>query len=117
MFVFGTPEDTARTFVENFERVGLGFPDYPIDEQTEHDLKRTITVISMSVTMAQRAGSSPEVLSVLVEWYDEAFRALVEHSQSFRTFVAGKTFSYPGTRSPSRTAGYRKISKSFASES
>ena len=61
MFVFGSPEDTARTFVENFSQVGLGFPDCPIDEQTEHDLPRSITVSPMAVDMALTAGSSPEV--------------------------------------------------------
>ena len=117
MFVFGSPEDTARTFVENFSQVGLGFPDCPIDEQTEHDLKRSITTATMAVNMALKAGSSPEVLSVLVEWYDEAFRALAESSEAFRGYVAGKTFFYPGKRTPSRTADYRKIAQSFASES
>jgi hypothetical protein len=117
MFVFGSPEDTARTFVENFSEVGLGFPDCPVDEQTEHDLKRSITVTTMAASMALKAGSAPEVLAVLVEWYEEAFKALAESSESFRSYVASKTFSYPGGRSPSRTAEYRKIAKSFASES
>lgn len=117
MFVFGSPEDTARTFVENFSKVGLGFPDCPMDEQTEHDLKRSITVSTMATSMALKAGASPEVIEVLIEWYDEAFRALAESSQAFRDYVASKTFFYPGNRTPSRTATYRKIAESFASES
>ena len=117
MFIFGSPEDAARTFVENFSQVGLGFPDCPIDEQTEHDLKRSMTAIAMATAMALKAGSAPEVLAVLTEWYDEAFKVLAESSETFRRYVASKAFFYPGYRTPSRTADYRKTAKSFASES
>lgn len=117
MFIFGNPEDTARTLVENFEKVGFGFPDYPVDEQTEYDLKRSITVIDMAVNMALKAGTDEEVVEVLLSWYEEAFTALVAASKAFREFVASGKFQYPGIRSSGRTSYYRKIAASVGLES
>lgn len=117
MFVFGSPEDTARTFLDNFETFGFGLPDLPLDEQVEVDLKRSITAIVMAVEMALKAGADGETVEVLLSWYEEVFLALAAASKSFRTYVSSPQFFYPGSRTPSRTHHYRSLAISAVSES
>ncbi|ADF42378.1 hypothetical protein S-CBS2_gp022 [Synechococcus phage S-CBS2] len=88
MFFFGNPEDSARMYWNEVKGVtGPALPEIPLDEQTEQELRVSITYQRMAIKKAWHDGASDEILGVLLEEYDNTFAHLAAVSESFRDDV------------------------------
>ena len=91
MFDFGTPEDSARVWLEQaFSTTGPGVPDIHYTELEQEDLKNLFTYMRIAFFRASRGGASDEVMEVIIEWYDELFLYLLEALEGFRTLVCAR---------------------------
>lgn len=110
MFFFGDPKDTAKLFWENALKTrGPSLPDCPIDEMEEQDLRNAFTYLYMAARNAIREGVSPEVLEVLMEEYDKAFKALAEASDGFKEVVRSNRHVYIGGYAPENIKKYKGL--------
>jgi len=88
MFFFGNPEDSARMYWDGTKGVtGPALPEIPLDEQTEQELRVSITYQRMAIKRAWHDGASEEIVNILLEEYDNTFAHLAAVSESFRDDV------------------------------
>lgn len=93
MFIFGTPEDTAKVFWDGaLACPGPELPDASPDEMSEQQLLDCLAYCRIAVTRAMEAesGQDPEVIAILLKQFDEVFEIVVNTNEGFRdTFIQG----------------------------
>jgi len=89
----------------------------PLSEQSEEELRSTMIYYRMALKDAVAEGVDEEVKAIIMGWHDNAFRALVEASESFREYVLGGRFRHPLSKTEKNRAKYIEIAESVASES
>ena len=91
MFNFGSPEDAAELFLQSrLAMTGPAVADCYLDEMTEEEIRIAMAYLYGAIAEGLRQGLEPEAIEVLVGWYDQAFLALVDISDSFvDRFAAG----------------------------
>jgi len=72
-------------FLDDIVSANQGPPlvDAAYDEMTEKELFDALAWINAAIRQAQGSQLSGNIVETLVEWYDEAFQALLEVSDSF----------------------------------
>jgi len=93
---------------------GPQVPDVHYEDMEEQDLRNVMAYIYGACASAFRDGLDDDMVEILIEWYDEVFRALVGSSDRFRERVL-EGFVVPPTGLPNRPK-YMKIARE-ASES
>ena len=93
MFVFGNPEDTARTLCESAEKKTPGLVNKPIDEMSVEEMKRSLAILRMAAHRAEIHGSGKESLEVIIGWHDELLRALAEVDEKTRERLASGKYA------------------------
>ena len=109
MFDFGNPEDTANMVRETCLAYGPGLAEIPLDEMTEDQLRSATTYAYMAYSDAALNDASDEVLSILKEDYDEAFKALAGASEDFRESLYDNRHQFLGARTRETIDYYRKL--------
>ena len=117
MFIFGDPEQIATMTMDSVESEGPGLPKKPLDEQTVGELRTTITLCRLGIHKGRSEGVSQEALDTLLQWHDDAFKALAEASEQFREFFKSTRYDYPRPKTAKNKAFYRSIVDKAASES
>lgn len=92
MFVFGNPEDIARTAVESASEPHGGIIDLPLDEQTEQQVTHTLVILRMALRMARTTGADEDTVSIIADWHDEALQALAGFSEKVRKSLISGTY-------------------------
>lgn len=114
MFFFGEPDQIAEMIKMEFVS-GFGPPksEKPLEEQTEDELRNTITYARVYCQQAMRYGVKEDVLNILVDQYDVVFTRLAEISPSFREVVLGGAHTYLIPNSNELAVKYNNIVKQF----
>ena len=101
MFLIGEPASVAQVYFENT----LAWPGAPklstkpVEELELRDLQNLIAFTYGAYQEALQEGAQPEVMEILLEKYDEAFKALAEASQEFVELVwQGRVSFAPGIK-------------------
>jgi len=71
-------------------------PDIHIDEMSEQELRNVMAYLYGAYAGAIRQGLDDSMVEVLMEWYDEAFTALLGVSERFRENVSNGFVMFPG---------------------
>ena len=98
MFIIGDPKDIAQTYMELAESKspeGESYPSTPLQEQSEAELRETLTYHYIALKYAGRDGQTAAVIDILTEGYDKAFVALVEASDDFGPAVINGKVQFP----------------------
>jgi len=85
VFSFGDPSETAQLFLDDIVATiqGPPFARIPFEEMSEQELRNALAWANAAIRQAQGQGLDDATVGKLVEWYDEAFQALLEVSDSF----------------------------------
>ena len=115
MFFFGDPVDAAKLHLETSLNIGgPTVPDVHYDEMEEQDLRNAMAYLYGAYSSALEQQLDDAMVEVLREWYDEAYVALLEVSDSFRDVVLRGFVQFPG--GPSVREKYMELARK-ASES
>ena len=88
MFLFGDPLDAAKLiWARSMTTTGPAVSELPYDELEERELRSVLTYLYISVEEASREGVDDEVMQILIDEYDVAFKFLAEVSDRFREAV------------------------------
>jgi hypothetical protein len=91
MFLFGTPEDTAKLYVEQASASGGGgLRDVHYQELELRELQDLLIYLRIAYYRASRDIEDEGVVSVIVGWHDEVFLYLLEVMDDFRTLVCSR---------------------------
>lgn len=91
MFFFGSPEDTAATYVEAaLAATGPAVPDVHYEEMSEKELRDYYVYLRIAYFRAARDGAGDDVVNVLVRYHDEVFEYLLEALEGFRELVCSR---------------------------
>ncbi len=93
MFIFGTPEDTAKVFWEGAIAChGPTLPDVLPEEMDEQQLLDCLAYcrIAVSRAMESEEPQDPEVVAILLKQFDDVFEIVVNTNEKFReNFIEG----------------------------
>lgn len=117
MFTFGDPQATALTVVEATEAQLKAAVSLPLDEQSEQDLRKTLTICHKACKEAYRAGCDQSTIDTLRDWHDEVFTVLVGASESFVARVLKGKYRAPFVGGRDVLEKYKKIARDLSSES
>lgn len=93
MFYFGSPEDTARVYLESaLGSAGPGLEEKHYEEMEEEDLRSLYVYLRIAYYRALESGASDETVEVLVEWHDEVFLHLLDVLEGFRSLVCTRRY-------------------------
>jgi len=109
MFDFGNPEDTANMVRQSCFTYGPGLAEIPLDEMTEEQLRNALTYAYMACRDAMLSDLSDEVVSILKEDYDEAFKALAGASEDFKETVRLNMHQFLGARTRENVDYYKRL--------
>jgi hypothetical protein len=91
MFHFGSAEDNAKTYLGYaLSRKGQLLPDIPAeryDELTGKELKGALTYLRMAVGYATRTDADPAALDLLISYYDNVFKKILQEDPQFKETV------------------------------
>lgn len=107
MFIFGSPEDLASTFVDSVSREGPGLPEAAINDQNEEQLRTSLVIVRLAVKSAFRDDADADTKRILVAWHDSVFRALLDRSESFRKHCLDNGYNYPRIKTKDLTGLYK----------
>jgi len=114
VFIFGTTEEIARSLCESIEQYTPGLVDKPVDEMTSNELKQSLTIFRIAAYRAREVGSSQESVDLLMDWHDEALKALLVADERMRKYVLSGKYSYPRQRSAENRAYYQSLARNSA---
>lgn len=91
MFLFGTPEDTAKLYVEQAAASGgKGLKDLHFEELSLEELQDLLVYLRIAYYRASRDTEDEAVVSVITEWHDEVFLHLLDAMDDFRALVCSR---------------------------
>lgn len=91
MFLFGTPEDTAKLYVEQAASSGGGgLKDLHYEDMEQQELQDMLVYLRIAYYRASRDTEDEAVVSVITEWHDEVFLHLLDVMDDFRTLVCSR---------------------------
>jgi hypothetical protein len=91
MFLFGTPEDTAKLYVEEAAASGGGgLKDVHYQELELRELQDLLIYLRIAYYRAARDTEDEELVSAIVGWHDEVFLYLLEVMDDFRMLVCSR---------------------------
>lgn len=94
MFNFGSPEDTARLYLEGASQTGGGgLQDKNYSEMSEEQLRNTLIYYRIAYYRATMSEASEDVVDVIVAGHDELFLYLLEGMDGFRDLVCSRIHS------------------------
>lgn len=114
MFFFGEPDQIAEMIKMEFVS-GFGPPksEKPLEEQTEDELRNTITYARAYYNQAIMYGAGDDVVRILVDHHDTVFTRLAEVSKNFRKAVIEGAHTYLEGSTREQAEKYRAIIKQF----
>ena len=91
MFLFGTPEDMARLYVEQASSSGGGgLLDMHYEEMELQEVQDLLVYLRIAYYRASRDTEDEELVSVITEWHDEVFLYLLDAMDGFREMVCSR---------------------------
>ena len=91
MFLFGTPEDTARLYLEQASASGgVGLKDLHYEEMELEELRDLLVYLRIAYHRAARDTEDEEVVSIITEWHDELFLYLLDATDDLRELVCSR---------------------------
>ena len=100
MFDFSTPEDTLNLIydIRRSQGDGPGICERPLDEQTEQELRDSLTYLYRVAELAKNEHSEA-VQALAKEAFDECWKMVIDFDDDFRKFViSGKSFVPAGDK-------------------
>lgn len=90
MFFFGSPEDQASLYWSAATSMpGPDVAEKPLDEMTIDELRTAIVYCRIAYMKAREDGVPSEALDILLNEYDEAFKALAKADDWFKGLILG----------------------------
>ena len=91
MFLFGTPEDTARLYLEQASASGgVGLKDLHYEELELEELRDLLVYLRIAYHRALRDTGDEEVVSTIVGWHDDVFLHALDVVEGFRELVCSR---------------------------
>ena len=110
MFFFGDPADTAQIYWDKARGLrGPSMVNIHWEDMTSKQLKIAIVYARMAHRMAEQDSQPPEVMSILLEIYDELFEAMCAASEDFVTAVAENRHNFVGGYDRENIEKYKSI--------
>ena len=106
MFVFGNPEEIARTFIESVAVNSPGFSSTPVWHQVEDELRVTLVVLRMAIKMANKEDADKATRDILLDMHDHAYIALAATSEEFAQQCKSGKYSYPNIKTKENKKRY-----------